>query len=175
MKLVLAFKEVDKDKELYNSLNFDTVPLEMMPHLLELLQQRIGFNGFGKSVTPNGMDLAHYSWNPLQYNTENNAKSTLARESLSRIHDTIMSWQSLPQLFVRGPGEVEVTKSSNDETKEKQKSKSKSKTVKRKRRKFGDPNDDDDEPFIPQGGRKRGKWVYNSETRKSEYVPPPVY
>ena len=166
------------DKELYNPRSFDKVPLEMMPHLLEMLQQRIGFNSFGKDVAPKGMNMDvdggnWGKWNPLSRKWEKRAKTTKENESLSRVYEVIMSWQSLPQLFVRGPGEL--PESTNVEVEDSPTKKKKSKSKSRKRRKFGDASDDDDEAWIPKGGRKRGKNVYDSETRKWEYIPPPVY
>jgi hypothetical protein len=173
LKVVLALNEVNK--ELYNPKSFDNVPLEIMPYLLEMLQQRIGFNNFGKEVAPD-MDMDQESlsyhdrkfgkWNPLTRKREKVPKDV---ESLSRIYEVIMSWQSLPQLFVRGPGEL--PESTNVVDKEETKKKSVSKP--RKRKKFGGA--DDDEAWIPKGGRKRGKWERNSETEKWEYIPPPVY
>jgi hypothetical protein len=84
-----------------------------------------------------------------------------------------MSWQSLPQLFIRGPGEL--PKSTNVEVEDAPTKKKKTKSKSRKRRKFGDAGDDDDDAWIPKGARKRGKWERNSETMKWDYIPPPVY
>ncbi len=174
LKVVLALNEVNK--ELYSPKSFDKVPLEMMPYLLEMLQQRIGFNDFGKEVAP-GMnmdaesrsycDRTYGRWNPLTRKREKVRKDDV---SLSRIYEVIMSWQSLPQLFFRGPGELPESTNVVDEEAEK-----KSKPKPRKRRKFGDAGDDDDEAWIPKGARKRGRWERNSETEKWEYIPPPVY
>ena len=47
-KVVLALFSYNKD--LFHPRSFDEVPLELMPRLLELVQQEIGFNGFGKGV-----------------------------------------------------------------------------------------------------------------------------
>lgn len=170
------------NKDLYNHRSFDDVPLEMMPYLLEMLQQRIGFDCFGKDVAPKDMHMnsqheAYYgTWNPLSRKREKRAKRSKEIESLSRVYDVIMSWQSLPQLFVRGPGDSSLSNVHEDEETHSSASKTKkSKSKPHKRRKFGDAGDDDDEPFIPANGRKRGKWERNSETEKWAYVPPPVY
>jgi hypothetical protein len=55
------------------------------------------------------------------------------------------------------------------------KSEKKSKSKPRKRRKFGDEGDDDDEAFIPKGARRTAYREYNKETKKWEWIPPPVY
>ena len=47
-KVVLALFSYNKD--LFHPRSFDDVPLELIPRLLELVQQEIGFNGFGKGV-----------------------------------------------------------------------------------------------------------------------------
>ncbi len=161
-KIVLAINHVNPD--LYNPRSFDSIPLELIPNLLELLQQRIGYNSFGEDIAPKTMpkmSASYGTWNPLTRKSENKDL-----ESLSRLYEVITSWQSLPQLFSRGPGVTKVSTSS--------KSKSKSKPRK-KRRKFGDESDDEDEAWVPKGARKRGQWKWNPQTRKSEYIPPPVY
>ena len=84
--------------------------------------------------------------------------------SLKRLYEIIMAWPSLPLLFSRGAGELKTKKRAAP-----------TKTKRRKRRKFGDEEDDDDEAYIPRGARKTGKWEWDPETRKREYVPPPVY
>ena len=160
--------------DLYNPRSFDSIPLELMPCLLEMLQQRIGYNGFGKGIAPKdmpNMDKKKSSswgiWNPLTRQREYAfSKEEKDVESLSRLYEVITSWQSLPQLFARGPG-VGVTKLA--------KTKIKSKSKPRKRRKFGDESDDEDEAWIPKGARRTGKWKWNPQTRKREYNPPPVY
>jgi len=47
-KVVLALFSMNKD--LFHPRSFDEVPLELMPRLLELVQQEIGFNGFGEGI-----------------------------------------------------------------------------------------------------------------------------
>ena len=168
LKLVLALNDVNKD--LYNPRSFDKVPLELMPCLLEMLQQGIGYNGFGKDIAPKYMmgrksDQKFLRWNPLTRKSEKTPSKN--DESLSRLYEVITSWQSLPQLFSRGPGVMKVKEA---------KTKSKKKASKpRKRRKFGDESDVEDEAWIPKGARTRGQWKWNPQTRKTEYIPPPVY
>jgi hypothetical protein len=57
LKVVLALNHVNED--LYDSSCVD-VPLEMMPYLLEMLQQGIGYDGFGRDVVPNNMPDMRY-------------------------------------------------------------------------------------------------------------------
>ena len=80
-KVVLALNVVKRD--LYESCNFKDLPLEMMPYLLEMLQQRLSQTDFPRSLKCRG-------------------DST----SLTRLYDAIKSWHSLPQLFSRGPGKL---------------------------------------------------------------------
>eukprot|EP00984_Skeletonema_dohrnii_P004626 scaffold1634_cov118-Skeletonema_dohrnii-CCMP3373.AAC.24 len=162
-KLVLALNHVNTD--LYNPRSFDSIPLELIPCLLEILQQRIGYNRFGKDIAPKTMpnlDASRRAWNPLTQETENASSKDV--ESLSRLHEVITSWQSLPLLFARGPGVTTVPETNKKST-----------AKPRKRRKFGDESDDEDEAWIPKGARKRGQWKWNPQTRKWEYIPPPVY
>ena len=168
---MLAINDVNTD--LYNPRSFDSIPLELMPSLLEMLQQGIGYDGFGKDVAPKYMmnkksDQKYGRWNPLTNKWEKGPSKDV--ESLSRLYEVITSWQSLPQLFARGPGVMKV--SSKAEAKENKKKKSK---PRKKRRKFGDESDDEDEAWIPKGARRRGQWKRDPETNKWNYVPPPVY
>ena len=176
-KVVLALNHVNKD--LYNPRSFDNVPLEMMPYLLEMLQQRIGYSGFGKVIAPDmDMDNKFYShwrresWNPLSREWEK--KSSKEIESLSRVYEMIMSSQNLPLLFARGAGDFDFKSSERKSTKT-EKANSKEKKKPRKRSKFGDEEDEDDEAYIPKGARKTGKRVWNPDTRRYDYIPPPVY
>jgi hypothetical protein len=137
-----------------------------------MLQQRIGYDGFGKDIAPKSMPnmsevkskYGKSTWNPLTKQTENTSSKDV--ESLSRLYEVITSWQGLPQLFARGPGVMNV---SSKATSKKKASKP------RKRRKFGDESDDEDEAWIPKGARRRGQWKRDPETNKWNYVPPPVY
>ena len=47
-KVVLALFSYNKD--LFHPRSFDDIPLELMPRLLELVQQEVGYGGFGKGV-----------------------------------------------------------------------------------------------------------------------------
>ena len=172
--------------DLYNPRSFDSIPLELMPYLLEMLQQGIGYNGFGKEIAPKtmpNMDESKSTWNPLtrKYEYESSrwgtwnpltrereqaSSNSKAVESLSRLYEVIMSWQSLPQLFSRGPGVTKLKAT---------KMKSKSKPKPHKHRKFGDEGDDEDGAWIPKGARTTGRRKWNPATRRSEYIPPPVY
>ena len=161
--------------DLYNPRSFDSIPLELMPCLLEILQQGIGYDGFGKDIAPKSMpnldatksNLKYGRWNPLTKKRVKGPSKDV--ESLSRLYEVITSWQSLPQLFARGPGVMKVT------SKAEAKSKKKSSKPRKKRRKFGDESDDEDEAWIPKGARRRGQWKRDPETNKWNYVPPPVY
>ena len=139
-----------------------------------MLQQRIGYDGFGKDVAPKsmpnmGVESKYGRWNPLTkeyYEKGKGPSKAKDVESLSRLYEVITSWQGLPQLFARGPGVMKASKA---------KSKKKMTSKPRKRRKFGDESDDDDEAWIPKGARRRGQWKRDPETNKWNYVPPPVY
>lgn len=167
-KVVLALNDVNKD--LYDPCSFNDVPLELMPYVLEMVQQELGYNGFGQEVMPKSKmkqgDRGKYTWNwekPYPHRREFHPDP-----SLRCVFEIIMAWQSLPLLFVRGAGELK-TKTKVAETKKKSQSK------RRKRKRFGDEDDDDDEPFIPKGARKTAKHVWNSETRRYDRIPPPIY
>ena len=81
-KIVLALNVVKKD--LYESCNFKALPLEMMPCLLEMLQQRLQQSDFPRSLKLRG-----------------------DATTLSRLYDAINTWPSLPFLFARGPGKLQ--------------------------------------------------------------------
>ncbi|KAL7536676.1 hypothetical protein ACHAWF_005530, partial [Thalassiosira exigua] len=152
-KVVLAFDEAKKD--LYNPMSFNKVPLELVPYLLEMVQQSIGYNGFGHDFLPKQrMRKTRSRYGPPDL-------------SLRRLYEIITTWQSLPLLFARGAGKLETEK-------EVAQKKKKKKATRRKRKRFGDA-DDDDEPWIPKGARTRGKWTWNPDLRKCVYIPPPVY
>ena len=63
--------------------SFDDVPLELMPRLLELVQQELGYNGFGKDVTP---ERTYYNKDPR----------------LRRLHEVFTSWNIPLLVAVRG-------------------------------------------------------------------------
>jgi Ran GTPase-activating protein (RanGAP) involved in mRNA processing and transport len=159
LKIVLAkrFKE-----DLFDLRSFDDVPLELMPYLLEMLHQEIGCDGYGGNIL---QQWANYTKNQTD-------RWTVAKyaKSLSRLYETIKTWQSLPALFARGPGEFCLEEADEAQTTAKKK-----KRNPRKRRKFGDEEDDDDEAWIPKGARKTGEYKLNPETGTWEFIPPPVY
>eukprot|EP00984_Skeletonema_dohrnii_P031584 scaffold24220_cov75-Skeletonema_dohrnii-CCMP3373.AAC.2 len=78
-KVVLALNKVKRD--LYESSNFKDLPLEVMPYLLEMLQQRLSPTDFPRSLKTRG-----------------------DATTLNRLYVSIKTWQTLPLLFARGPG-----------------------------------------------------------------------
>jgi len=78
-KVVLALNKVKRD--LYESSNFKDLPLEVMPYLLEMLQQRLSQTDFPRSLKTRG-----------------------DATTLNRLYVSIKTWQTLPLLFARGPG-----------------------------------------------------------------------
>eukprot|EP00984_Skeletonema_dohrnii_P032149 scaffold25669_cov69-Skeletonema_dohrnii-CCMP3373.AAC.1 len=101
LKIALARYANDNKKgvtDLLDSRSFDDLSLELMPFLLEMLQEAIGFNGLGNDVVTGWMkDRDKDKTSPY-------ARKVFAK-SLSLLFDTIKSWQSLPLLFARGPGD----------------------------------------------------------------------
>ena len=88
-KVVLALCVLNKD--LYNPRMFDDVPLELMPKLLEIVQQEMGCNGFGEGIVKSVKK-----------------RNTINR--LSNIYEAIHQWPAFPSLFDRGPGKGSLTK-----------------------------------------------------------------
>ena len=82
-KVVLALCVLNK--ELYNPRSFDDIPLELMPKLLELVQQEVGCKKFGKGIVKSVMK-----------------RNTINR--LSNLYEAIHQWPAFPSLFARGPG-----------------------------------------------------------------------
>lgn len=82
-KVVFAMCKLNK--ELYNPRIFDDVPLELMPKLLELVQQEVGCKGFGNGIV-------------------DSVKKRNTINRLNRLYETIHQWPSFPLLFSRGPG-----------------------------------------------------------------------
>ncbi|KAL7542288.1 hypothetical protein ACHAXR_011638 [Thalassiosira sp. AJA248-18] len=83
-KVVLALFAMSAD--LFNPRNFDNVPLELMPYLLEIAQQQVGYNGFGKGVVEN-------------------VRKRKSSNTLRRLYEVVHGW-NIPLLFVRGPGKL---------------------------------------------------------------------
>ena len=156
-KVLLALNEANKD--LYDPRSFNDVPLELMPYLLEMVQQEFKCNGSDivlKSMTTR--KKGKWVYNPEKRRSVYDY-NYITDPTLNRLYEIISGWQSLPLLFVRGAGELKTKK--KVQTKKKKKSQSKP----RKRKRFGE-EDDEDEPFIPKGARKTTRYVYNSETRR---------
>ena len=86
-KVVLALFTMNED--LFNPRSFANVPLELIPRLLELVQQEVGYNGFGKGVFE-----------------RTNKRRSGEDPTLDRVYQTITEWPSLPLLFVRGAGKL---------------------------------------------------------------------
>ncbi|KAL9178574.1 hypothetical protein ACHAXT_001912 [Thalassiosira profunda] len=168
-KVVLALTEVNK--ELYDPLSFNDVPLELMPYLITLVQQELGCNGFGRAVLPQSKMRSSRGKTTWVRGTDPNrpwagTTKIIADPTLSCIYEVIMGWQSLPLLFVNGAGELPKKAPAKQATK---------KTSRKRRRKFGEEDDSDDEPYIPKGARKTAKWVRDPETRQYVRIPAPVY
>ena len=131
LKVLLAMNQAKKD--LYDPPSFNDVPLELMPYLLELVQQSIRYTStdvklvLKKSRTSN--------------RTTRNSNSDSA---LDRLYEIVTTWNT-SLLLARGSKVVKTAKSMLKTTKRKRKVQ----TIRRKRRKFGDvDNDDDDEPYM---------------------------
>jgi hypothetical protein len=147
-KVVHALSEANTD--LFDPHNFASIPLELVPKLLEIMQQTVYFGNAEATLVFKG---------PHSYQT------------LNRIYEIITSWNT-PLLFARGAGKLKQKKKTS-QVQPLPVQQKKSLTKSRRRRKFGD-DDDDDEPYIPVGARKRGRSVYNPELDDWEYIPPTV-
>ena len=84
-KVVLAMCSMNK--ELYNPRTFDDIPLELMPLLLELVQQEMGCKGFGEEIV-------------------NSVRKRNTINRLNNVYEAIHQWPSFPSLFMRGPGKL---------------------------------------------------------------------
>jgi hypothetical protein len=160
-KVVHAINTAKTD--LVDPRNFNSIPLELMPQLLELVQQSVNFE-YGSDAQVK----LFVPKSPRSHQAERDEEGRVQPQApLNRIYEIITSWNT-PLLFARGAGKLKPKK----KTPKTQQKKSQSK---RKRRKFGDEDDDDDgEPYIPLGARKRGRSVYNPELAKWDYIPPTV-
>eukprot|EP00984_Skeletonema_dohrnii_P007589 scaffold2773_cov119-Skeletonema_dohrnii-CCMP3373.AAC.3 len=72
----------------FNPLAFQHISLELMPRLLEFVQQQVGYGGYGKNI-----------WKV-------NRKERGKNHVLSRIYEVMTGWSMLPSLFERGPGKI---------------------------------------------------------------------
>ena len=77
----------DFNTDLYNPRKFDDVPLELVPHLLELVQQEVGYKGFGKGIVKS----VH------KRRGKGNCDPTLGR-----VYELVQGCTFLPNLFERG-------------------------------------------------------------------------
>ncbi|EJK71818.1 hypothetical protein THAOC_06704, partial [Thalassiosira oceanica] len=84
-KVVLALNETEG---LYNVRDFDSVPLELMPKLLELIQLEIGYYGFGKDIVEYQADKKYGKGSDMRIN---------------RLYDFVTG-SNIQLLFERGSG-----------------------------------------------------------------------
>ncbi|EJK62557.1 hypothetical protein THAOC_16825 [Thalassiosira oceanica] len=146
-KVVLALNETEG---LYNVRDFDSVPLELIPKLLELIQLDIGYYGFGKDIVEYETDKKYGKGSDMRIN---------------RLYDFVTG-SNIQLLFERGSGLRRVRAFDPDNSK------------KRRRRKFGEERDDsDDENFKPPPGlgQKHGRYRYDSELGRYRYTSPSPY
>ena len=153
LKVVLALNETNTD--LFDTNAFQDIPLELMPRVLELVQQDV-------SCYKENVQLVKKEPKKQKNRGYYRVGPTADPDSaLNRIHSIVSTWNS-PLLFTRGSGVLKAKK------------KATGKVNRRKRRKFGDADDSDDEPYIPKGARKRRKWVWDSEINTYDIIPPTV-
>eukprot|EP00984_Skeletonema_dohrnii_P007590 scaffold2773_cov119-Skeletonema_dohrnii-CCMP3373.AAC.4 len=95
-KLVLAMFTLKTIQ--FNPRSFHRIPLELMPRLLEFVQQEMGHKGFGKDV-----------WNA--------SRKGKGVKCLTRVYEVVTGWSMLPSLFERGPDKVKKKKKQKQATK----------------------------------------------------------
>eukprot|EP00956_Cyclotella_meneghiniana_P038862 scaffold161261_cov64-Cyclotella_meneghiniana.AAC.1 len=146
LKVVLALNETNTD--LFDTNAFQDIPLELMPRVLELVQQ---------DVRPHDAQLVQKQpkKQSRSYGGYREEPTADPDSALNRIYGIVSTWNS-PLLFTRGSGVLKATKK-----------KAKGQVYRRKRRKFGDDDDYEDETYIPKPARKRRVW--NSETETWDY------
>ena len=83
-KVVLSMFKLNTD--LFDPRSFEDVPLELIPRLFELVQQEIGYDGFGAGLV---QSRKRYNKDP----------------TLSRLHQVFTSW-NIPLLVARGAGKL---------------------------------------------------------------------
>ena len=76
-----------QNKDFVDTHTFDDVPLELMPKLLEMVQQEIGCKGYGEGIVKS-------------------VKKRNKINRLSNIYEAIHQWPAFPSLFMRGPGKL---------------------------------------------------------------------
>lgn len=92
IRLKVVFAMFTLETELFTPRAFEDIPLELMPRLLEIAQQEIGFKGYGKGVTK-----------------RKSRGRGVEDPTLQRMYDVIMGWNT-PQLFIRGAGKLRKKK-----------------------------------------------------------------
>ena len=85
MKVVHSMFDLEKD--LFHPRVYENLPLEVMPQMLELVQQFVYFKGVNKWKGAKSAELRPYY------------------SSLKRLYEVIMGWNT-PELFLRGPGKL---------------------------------------------------------------------
>ena len=136
-KVVLAWQ---LDEDLYNMRDFDDVPLELMPRLIEMIQLEIGYNGFGEGVVRN-TNKNRGAWDDLV-----KARSSRAGIRLDRLYEILRGWNT-QLLFERGSAMTEVKTES--EIKHEEKVRAERQKKRRKRRRIGDSDYKYDEEYKP--------------------------
>lgn len=165
LKVVLALTE--KNKGLFDVQRFSSVPLELMPRLFELIQQKIGYHGFGKEIVSKADGrfknciVSRYIWpnrTVEKYNTD---------FRLGRLYSVIMAW-NVELLFQRGSAVTTVKITSEPDNNKKRR---------KPKRKIGDDDDSDDADFKPpsgMGSTRRRMWMWDDELGRHTYkLPPP--
>lgn len=74
-------------EDLFDPRSFDEVPLELIPRLLEMVQQEIGFKGYGKAVS------------------KRKTRGKYVDPNLDRLYTVFTEWNT-PLLVQRGPGKL---------------------------------------------------------------------
>ena len=130
-KVVLAKKQ---NKELINNRMFDDVPLELMPRVLELVQQEIGCHGYGEGIVESVKK-----------------RNTINR--LSNLYELISLLPDFHLLFARGPGKGSLTKTGKLKKKQ---------DIVVKRKRVADEDEDFVPNGIPKA-KKRKTWRRTEE------------
>ncbi|EJK61629.1 hypothetical protein THAOC_17848, partial [Thalassiosira oceanica] len=143
-KVVLALNETEG---LYNVRDFDSVPLELIPKLLELIQLEIGYYGFGKDIVEYETDKKYGKGSDMRIN---------------RLYDFVTG-SNIQLLFERGSGlrRVRIGPKKN----------------RKRRKIGEEREDSDDEDFKPPPGlgQKQGRYHFDSELGRYKYTSPSPY
>ena len=154
LNILLAINEMRP--ELYDPDSFRHVPLELMPHLFELIQQDIKYTKSEVQLVPskNKKKKRYHYWR------QNRDGLHHPVSPLNSTYEIIKAYNT-PLLFARGAGVLKAKKRKTAE-----------KAQRRKRRKIGDTDDDDDhEPWIPSGYKKNGNMFLPRSYRRTSSVP----